>query len=405
MQKAVLLALLLGIISGFSPFPGQEQFAEGLIQLFMNALKLVSLPVIFLSLLVSLIGFKEKGEIKWMGKNVLRYTLATTLIAAAVALGLFLAVAPVGEHPELQVANPQIEGGGYLSYLLNIVPSNVFQPFVEGNVIAVLFLAVALGLALLTTPGKEKVHAVLRPVLDGLMKITRAICWVIPLSVWAGVVLSFGEFKSGGLFASLSLYLIVIVGANLLQGFVILPIFLKWKGYSPITVFRQFLPALSVAFFSKSSVASIPVAMRCAEENLGVSPRISKFAFPICTTINMNGCAAFILTTALYVSMSHGLTFSPFELAGWVLIATLAAVGNAGVPMGCYFLSSALLASMNVPLEMMALILPFYSVIDMVETALNVFSDGCVTLMVQKKAEVEQPQLISQEREPSALGS
>jgi Na+/H+-dicarboxylate symporter len=405
MQKAVLLALLLGIISGFFPFPGQEQFAEGLIQLFMNALKLVSLPVIFLSLLVSLIGFKEKGEIKWMGKNVLRYTLATTLIAAAVALGLFLAVAPVGEHPELQMANPQIEGGGYLSYLLNIVPINVFQPFVEGNVIAVLFLAVALGLALLTTPGKEKIHAVLRPVLDGLMKITRAICWVIPLSVWAGVVLSFGEFKSGGLFASLSLYLIVIVGANLLQGFVILPIFLKWKGYSPIAVFRQFLPALSVAFFSKSSVASIPVAMRCAEENLGVSPRISKFAFPICTTINMNGCAAFILTTVLYVSMSHGLTFSPFELAGWVLIATLAAVGNAGVPMGCYFLSSALLASMNVPLEMMALILPFYSVIDMVETALNVFSDGCVTLMVQKKAEVEKPQLISQEREPSALGS
>lgn len=106
----------------------------------------------------------------------------------------------------------------------------------------------------------------------------------------------------------------------------------------------------------------------------------------------MNGCAAFILTTVLYVSMCHGMHFSPFELFGWIFIATLAAVGNAGVPMGCYFLSSALLASMNVPLEMLALILPFYSLLDMIETALNVFSDGCVALFLQRKVNLEQHQ-------------
>ena len=93
--------------------------------------------------------------------------------------------------------------------------------------------------------------------------------------------------------------------------------------------------------------------------------------------------------------MCHGIVFSPFELFGWIFIATLAAVGNAGVPMGCFFLSSALLASMNVPLEMMALILPFYSVIDMVETALNVFSDACVTLGVQKRLSKRQQQVES----------
>jgi len=395
MQKYVFLALFLGILSALFPFPGQEGVARALIELFMNALKLVSLPVIFLSLLVSLIGFKEKGELKWMGKNILRYTLLTTIIAAGSALVLFLIVKPASQHPEVAAAALPETGGSYFSYLMQIVPSNFFEPFVEGNVIAILFLAVILGLALFTTPGKEKIHGILKPILDSLMKITRAICWFIPLSIWAGIVLSFGDLKDGGLISSISLYLLVVVGANLFQGLVVLPILLKLKGYSPFQVFKHFLPALSVAFFSKSSVASIPVAMQCAEGNLGVSPRISKFTFPICTTINMNGCAAFILTTVLYVSMCHGLTFTPFELVGWIFIATLAAVGNAGVPMGCYFLSSALLASMNVPLEMMALILPFYSVIDMIETALNIFSDGCVSLMVQKKAEKEELEVIS----------
>lgn len=385
MQKYVLIGLIAGIISAFFPFPGQEEIATGILHLFMNALKLVSLPIIFLSLLLSLIGFKEKGDLKWMGKNVLRYTILTTLIAASIALILFVLVNPVTKELSLPSVESQTARGSYFSYLLQIVPGNLFEPFIQGNVIAVLFLAVILGLALVNTPGREKVHSGLKPILDALMKVTRVICLFIPLSVWAGIVLSYNDIKGGGLFSSLSLYLAVVVGANLIQGMVVLPALLKFHGFSPLKILKGFLPALSVAFFSKSSVASIPVAIRCSEENLGVSSPVSKFTFPICTTINMNGCAAFILATVLYVSISHGIVFSPFELVGWVFIATLAAIGNAGVPMGCYFLSSALLASMGVPLELMALILPFYSLIDMVETALNVFSDGCVALFVQKK--------------------
>ena len=98
----------------------------------------------------------------------------------------------------------------------------------------------------------------------------------------------------------------------------------------------------------------------------------------------MNGCAGFIIITVLFVSMSNGLVFSPFELGAWVLIATLTAIGNAGVPMGCYFLSLALLTAMNVPLNLMFVILPFYAFIDMVETAINVWSDACVTAAVDK---------------------
>jgi len=98
----------------------------------------------------------------------------------------------------------------------------------------------------------------------------------------------------------------------------------------------------------------------------------------------MNGCAAFILTTVLFVATQNGMDFSTTELLAWVLIATIAAIGNAGVPMGCYFLTSALLVSLDVPLALLGLILPFYAFIDMLETALNVWSDACVTAIVDK---------------------
>jgi Na+/H+-dicarboxylate symporter len=154
---------------------------------------------------------------------------------------------------------------------------------------------------------------------------------------------------------------------------IILPGFLKLKGISPLKVVKAMYPALNVAFWSKSSAATLPLTMQCATERLGISQKTAGFSLPLCTAINMNGCAGFIIITVLFVAMSNGLVFSPFELGAWIFIATLTAIGNAGVPMGCYFLSLALLTAMNVPLNLMFVILPFYAFIDMVETAINVW--------------------------------
>lgn len=384
-QILVLLGLVLGVFSSYFPIPGQEIVASGITKLFMNALKLVSLPIIFLSLLCTICGMKEVQELKWLGKRVLTYTLLTTVLAAIVALGLFLWIDPVNSQLNGVVQIAAASQGSYFTYLSQIIPSNLFQPFIEGNVISVLFLAIILGAALLFVPRRDALHSILSPLLTAFMKITVVICYFIPLTVWAGMALSFKDLQDGSIMGQLFLYLACVIGANLLQGAAVLPIILKSKGISPVQALKGLFPALTVAFFSKSSVATLPVAMRCAEDNLKVSSKISQFSFPVCTTINMNGCAAFILTTVLFVSMSNGFQYNMWELVGWVFVATLAAVGNAGVPMGCYFLSSALLASMDVPLGLMALILPFYSLIDMLETAINVWSDGCVTLIVEKQ--------------------
>ncbi len=117
--------------------------------------------------------------------------------------------------------------------------------------------------------------------------------------------------------------------------------------------------------------------------------KVAGFAFPLCVTINMNACAAFILITSLFVAGGHGVNFSYLELVCWVFIATIAAVGNAGVPMGCYFLSSALLAAMNVPLQVLGVILPLYTLIDMLESGINVWSDSCVAAAVDHQISCE----------------
>ncbi|MEM7589165.1 MAG: cation:dicarboxylase symporter family transporter, partial [Myxococcota bacterium] len=187
---------------------------------------------------------------------------------------------------------------------------------------------------------------------------------------------------SGQTVGNLALYLLCVLAANVLQAVVVLPALLMRKGFSPLHTFRCMLPALTVAFFGKSSSAALPVAMRSAQERLKLPEKVTQFSFPLCTTINMNACAAFILITVLFVSMHHGAVYSSWELVGWVLVATVAAIGNAGVPMGCYLLSTAILASLNVPLHLMGVILPFYGLIDMLESAINVWSDACVSCAV-----------------------
>lgn len=381
-------AALLGIVCGFFPFPSQNSLALVIMGLFTTILKLVSLPIIFLSLLTSLTGVGETRYYRQMSMGVLKWTLLTTILAALVALGLFLLIQPaeLGKMQGVEATN--IIQSSFWDHILAIIPSNLFQPFLDGNVVGILLLAITLGLALSTVPGREKVHEVLEPILASMMKIVQAIVRVIPLTVWAGIVLSFDELREGDILGQLALYISVVLLANIVQGLVVLPLILKARGFEPLALMRRFMPALTVAFFSKSSVATLPIAIKTAEEELKISSSVARFVFPICTTINMNGCAAFILVTTLFVAISSGAVFSFAQMLIWVIVATIAAVGNAGVPMGCFFLSSALLAAMGVPVGMMGLILPFYGLIDMVETALNVWSDSCVALVVDRQLKV-----------------
>ena len=218
------------------------------------------------------------------------------------------------------------------------------------------------------------------------MVITRWVITIIPLGLFGFISITVVQLRTGTALKGLGEYLLIVVLANLIQGFVMLPLWLKMHGIRPFVSMKSMLPALSLAFFSKSSVGTLPMTMDTVEQKLGVKPEISRFVLPLCTSINMNGCAAFIFATVIFLMQNHGIHISMLTMALWVVVATVAALGNAGIPMGCFFLSASLLASMNVPITLMGIILPFYSLIDMLETALNVWSDACVVKVVNDKS-------------------
>jgi len=384
------IAIVLGVLTGYLQNLLFFSLAEAISQVFINLLKLVSLPIIFLSIVSTAAGMESMEQIRRLGQKVIKYTLLTTLIAATIGLAFFVALNPAKGGVSLREGQMLTEGAAqpsYLSFFLQIVPSNVIQPFYENNVIGVLFLAMLLSFAIISLPTQHR--TVLQPffssIYAAIIAITRWIVAVMPIAIWAFITLFMRDLHQGLDVKSLALYLTCVIGANLIQAFVVLPTLLKIKKISPWHMFKGMSPALSVAFFTKSSAAALPMAIRCAEENVGISRRVASFSLPLCTTINMNACAAFILITVLFVSMSQGMSFTYPEMGLWIVLSTVAAIGNAGVPMGCYFLASAFLAAMNVPLHILGIILPFYSLIDMLESAINVWSDSCVTAIVHQE--------------------
>lgn len=385
------IAVVLGVIAGYANSPFIYGAAEVLSQVFINLLKLVSLPIIFLSIVSTASSMDNLNEIKLLGKKVIKYTMITTVIAATIAFALFVIINPVRGAIATEAAGAVASQPSYFSFFIQIIPSNIIQPFSENNVMGVLFLAMLLSFAIISLPSQHRtvLNTFFTSIYAAIMTVTRWIVTVMPLAIWAFITLFMRDLNKGLDATSLALYLVCVVAANLIQALAVLPALLKIKKISPIAMAKGMFPALSLAFFTKSSAAALPMAMRCAEENVGISRKVAGFSLPLCTTINMNGCAAFILTTVLFVSMSEGMSYTFAEMAIWVVLATIAAIGNAGVPMGCYFLSSAFLAAMDVPLNILGVILPFYTLIDMLESAINVWSDSCVTAVVDQEAKEE----------------
>lgn len=380
--------ILLGILAGEFNIPVLKELGLILADIFIRLFKCISLPIIAFSIIVTLANYNMEGTMRHVWKRAMTYTLSTTLIAATISCLMYLLIQPesVSEVNAASMLNTQ--QFNYFTHLSTIIPATFITPFLEQQVIGVLIISLVIGIAIRFIPdedAKQTVKSFFRGIHGLLMVITRWIIALIPLGIFGFVTTTVVQFNQGANIHGIGSYLLVVVLANLVQGFIVLPLWLKSQGIAPFKAMKGMMPALSVAFFSKSSVGTLPITMDVAEKNLQVQPRISRFVLPLCTSLNMNGCAAFIFATVIYLMQNHGMPISLPIMGLWIMIATIAAIGNAGVPMGCFFLSASLLASMNVPITLMGIILPFYTLIDMVETALNVWSDACVTKVVDDK--------------------
>ena len=402
--------ILLGIVSGYSDISLLKTFGLFIADVFIKIFKCISLPIIALSIIVTLSNYRADGVMRTIWRRSMCYTLGTTLIAAAVSCMLYLLIHPsmVGAIKQA-VSEPQTTSQlGYFQHIANLIPSTIFSPFLEHQVMGVLLIGIVIGVAIRFIPepeARQTITQFFRGAHGLFMVITNWVITIIPLGLYGFITTTVVQLRDGMAIKGIGEYLLIIVLANLVQGFVILPLWLKSQGIKPFAAFKGMLPALSVAFFSKSSVGTLPVTMETAEKNLHVKPEVSRFVLPLCTSLNMNGCAAFIFTTVIYLMQNHGIEVSFAMMALWVVIATIAAIGNAGVPMGCFFLSASLLASMNVPITLMGIILPFYSLIDMLETALNVWSDSCVAKVVDEKVKQDKEIIVPGADQINVVGS
>lgn len=388
-------ALIAGAILGLFDVEWLHALTSFVATAFTRMFQFVAVPTIALAVITT---FSQLGADKGTGRifrHTITYTLLTTVVSAIVGLLLFVIVAPGNLSQDL-VSQGQVdvpEGLTHLSYydhILSVIPNNIITPFSTGNVLSILLISVAFGFGLskLRNEGNSNVEALIRGIFglqDLLFALIRMLIVILPVGIVAFAAQLSSELSAGVILGSLGLYTAVILSGNLLQMFVVLPVFLLCNKLNPVKVFRAMSPAVLMALFTKSSAATLPVTIRSAEENLHVRPEVSRFVLPICTTINMNGCAAFILVTSLFVLQNGGVELTLTTMLFWLVISVISAIGNAGVPMGCYFLTLSLMAGQGAPVGIMGIILPIFTIIDMIETAENVWSDSCVCAITDTK--------------------
>ena len=401
MKKTLLWigSLVVGAILGLLGISWLNEVMNFVATVYTRLFQLLAVPTIVLAVITTFATFGSKGSGKIFG-HTLTYTLLTTFAAATVGAILYVLIAP-GNLPidsvtgvdlkslskESGISNPLQQQVTYTEHILSVIPNNIVKPILEGNVLSLLLLAFAIGFGLSRLPESENKAIVVKGLLglqELLFLLIRGLIWTLPFGIVAFSAQLSAQVTAGVVADSIGKYILVVLGGNVIQFFVVLPLFLLARGLNPINVLGKMMPAVLMALFTKSSAATLPVTMDTAENRLGIRKNVSRFVLPICTTINMNGCAAFILVTSLFVMQQGGTSLTWSTILLWIFISVISAVGNAGVPMGCYFLTLSLMSGIGAPVAVLGIILPIYTIIDMVETAENVWSDSCVAAIVDR---------------------
>ena len=395
------VALVVGAALGMVGCAPLDRFMDFVASAYTRAFQFVAIPTVALAILTAMASLGDGNAMGKVFAKTFACTCLTSFVAALVGLGLFLAIDPgalspdaisaVGADAAEKVKSLAAAPDTVYGHILGAIPNNLVNPFLSGNVLSIVLIAAGMGVAIAVLGKKsENVKALHRAVL-GLQEVffglIKGLIWALPVGIVAFAAQLSAQMSAGVVADSIGKYVLVVIGGNVIQFFVVLPLFCYLRGVNGYKVMRQMTPALLMALFTKSSAATLPVTVATAEKNMKAKPWIARFILPLCCTINMNGCAAFILVTSLFVIRSSpecGIALTLPTMLAWCLIATVCAIGNAGVPMGCYFLTLSLMAGVGGNLMILGVILPIYTIIDMIETAENVWSDCCICAVVDK---------------------
>ena len=386
--KRILLALILGVIVGMIWGPGASTISW-LGDLFVRLIRMVVVPLVFVTLVSGVVAMGDPAKLGSLGAKTLAVYMLTTL--AAIVIGLVLAaVLQPGVGVDLSAAAPTAvqEAIPLSERLLSIVPSNPIAALAEGNILAIIFFALLVGVSVLTIGEKGKPVADLMDSSSEMMlRITHWVMEVAPFGVFALIAAVAGKQGVAALLDVLTLALAVVL-ACLIHVIVVhgIGIVKLTLGLSPVKFFKGARDALLVAFSTSSSSATLPVSMSVAEDNLGIKPVVASTVLPLGATINMDGTALYVGIVSVFAAQAFGIDLS---LADYAIVAgstTLVSIGTAAVPGASLFLMAAVMGAIGITPEQIAIvigfILPFDRPLDMLRTSVNICGDLSVATAV-----------------------
>mgnify|MGYP006284102489 FL=1 len=386
----IFLALVFGVLFGVF-FPAQVKYISWMGDIFIRALKMIIIPLILSSIISGVTNIGNAENLGRLGLKTILYYVMTSTLAIVTGL-LFVNLLQPGVGADLglsrNVEELDIITDSFGQTLIKIIPTNIFQAFVENRMLSVIFFAILFGFFITRTNRKSKkvLTDFFDAVFDVMMKITFFIIRFAPLGVFGIVALQVSE--SGDILdlaQSMGKYMLAVMLALAVHAIITLPLLTRFFGKAkPLKHFRNVTTPLLTAWSTSSSSATLPLTIQAVEENDGVSNKISSFTLPLGATINMDGTALYECVAAMFIAQAYGIDLTFGQQIIVVVTALLASVGAAGIPMAGLVMISVILSAVGLPLEGVGLILSVDRILDMFRTATNVWSDSCGAVIIAK---------------------
>jgi proton glutamate symport protein len=373
--------------------------------IFLNALKMIIVPLILSSIIVGVAGIGSGGNLGRLGGRTLLFYAVTTLSAIVLGLVLVNIVRPgivdgepakdlLALHASAAGFKAAVQGTGLndvANIFLRMVPPNIIDAAANnGQMLGVIFFALLFGYFMthLEDQFAGPLYSFWNAVLHVIMRMTEWIMKFAPIGVFglvAGVIADAG-YKAAG---PLAVFALVVLSALVIHAFVTLPVLLRFVGrVRPYRTMRGLAQAMLTAFSTASSSATLPVTMECVEQNVGVSNKVASFVLPLGATVNMNGTALYECAAAIFIAQAYGFHLTFGMQFAIVSIALLTSVGVAGVPSASLVAIQVILAAVGLPLEAVGVLLVFDRLLDMARTSVNIWGDAaCATIVARLDGE------------------
>ena len=381
--QQILVGLALGVATGML-FEQDAQVLAPVGALFLNAIKMLIVPLVFVSLVAGITAMQDSAKLGRISAKTIAIYLVTTAFAVSIGL-LFGTLFTPGEGMQMvaSAGSEAKQAPSLAGILVGLVPSNPISAFAEGNILQIIVFAIALGVSMNLVGAKAApVVKLFDSLAEVLYKLTDLIMRLAPYGVFAliaGVVGSHGAEVLLPLAGVIGvIYLACLAHVLLVYGGLI-GLFAR---LNPLRFLQGIAPALAVAFSTSSSSGTLPVSIECARKNLGVSEGVAGFVLPVGATINMDGTAIYQGVLALFIAQAFGIELNGGQYLMIILTATLASIGTAGVPGAGLIMLGLVLTSVGLPLEGVALIAGIDRILDMARTTVNVAGDLMTTTLV-----------------------